>query len=93
MKQCNKILKRHLYDLAVAVKHTSFSRDVCYQYFYKACKGLFTLHHVFLGEGKVNGLLVIKRNIQKTFFFFFNYSSITYSKYFIWIFHEAVLKI
>lgn len=70
MKQCNKILKRHPYDLAVAVKHTSFSRDACYQYFYKLCKGLFTLHHVFWGEGKVNGLLVIKRNIQKTFFFF-----------------------
>lgn len=33
-------------------------------------KGYLLYTMFFGGEGKVNGLLVIKRNIQKTFFFF-----------------------
>ena len=45
---------------------------------------------MFLVEGKVNRSLIIKREAQKLFVIDL---SVTYSKYFIQIFHEAVFKI
>lgn len=65
MKQCNKVLKRHLYDLAVSFQYISLLRMFVISTSVSFVKSY--LHHVFLEEGKVNGSLVIKRKTQKLF--------------------------
>lgn len=68
-------MKRNLYDLALSVKYISFTQDVSST---SISFGKRYLHRMFLGEGKVNGSLVIKRKAQQPFVID---SSITYSKF------------